>query len=197
MFNYAPGLHLSISFEALLTLYPDLMAGVTLPGDLQRDLLEATIDDLGGGFSMLTTDGDRLSRLITAWSHRNQYKWNTLYKTMHLEYNPIENYRRNETETVDSSQSGTTGENMTGNVKNSSTAFNSTAERETGKSDTGENRSGNYADTGRTVRSVLAYGNIGVTSAQDMMKQEREVAEMDLYSIIARDFIRHFMIAVY
>ena len=51
---------------------------------------------------------------------------------------------------------------------------------------------------GTTERSVLAYGNIGVTSSQDMLTQELELAKIiQVVPIIVRSFIDRFCLEVY
>lgn len=197
MYNPVPGMHLNVSFSAFMEMFPESMDGITLPGDMEIYVLRSTIEDIADGFSMLSTNGFKLTDLFHAWSVRNQYKWNTLYKTMGFEYDPIENYRRHETESTGTTQSGNNAENMSGNDTQSSTAFNSYSETETGKTDRTEGRTGNYADSGQTDRNLLAYGNIGTTTTQQMINEERAVAMFDLYSIIARDFVKHFMVSVY
>ena len=51
---------------------------------------------------------------------------------------------------------------------------------------------------GSSERSVLAYGNIGVTTSQDMLTQEMEVAKIiQVVPIIIRSFIDRFCLEVY
>jgi hypothetical protein len=40
-------------------------------------------------------------------------------------------------------------------------------------------------------------GNIGVTTTQQMIKEEREMALFSIYDTIADSFIKHFCIALY
>lgn len=54
-------------------------------------------------------------------------------------------------------------------------------------------------DTGTvdTQRAFHAEGNIGVTSTQEMIKQQREVVEFDIYHYISQDFKAEFCVMVY
>ena len=66
----------------------------------------------------------------------NDYKYNTLYSTLNLDYNPIENYRMSETETIDrdvtttdsGTTSGTRGNTTTNNLTDTETLNLSDAE---------------------------------------------------------------------
>lgn len=49
-----------------------------------------------------------------------------------------------------------------------------------------------------TERTLHAYGNIGVTTAQEMLQQEIDlIPELDIYKVITDDFISAFCIGVY
>ena len=49
-----------------------------------------------------------------------------------------------------------------------------------------------------TERTVRAYGNIGVTTAQEMLRQELDlIPSLDIYQVITDDFISAFCIGVY
>ena len=51
---------------------------------------------------------------------------------------------------------------------------------------------------GTTERTVLAFGNIGVTSSQDMLTQEIEIAKiLNVIPVIIQSFINRFCIQVY
>ena len=51
---------------------------------------------------------------------------------------------------------------------------------------------------GTTERTVLAYGNIGVTTSQEMLTQEMEIAKIiNVIPIIIESFKNRFCIMVY
>lgn len=55
-----------------------------------------------------------------------------------------------------------------------------------------------HNDIDTTERSLRAYGNIGVTSSQDMVNQELDlIPRLDIYKIITDDFIDAFCIGIY
>ena len=46
-------------------------------------------------------------------------------------------------------------------------------------------------------RTLKVHGNIGVTSSQDMIKQEREIADFDIIDIIVSEYKKKFCILIY
>ena len=53
------------------------------------------------------------------------------------------------------------------------------------------------ADTSESTRENHTSGNIGVTTTQKMIREEREIAEFNIYDRMIRDFINRFCIEVY
>lgn len=247
-----------------------------------------------------------MKNMIGLWSYKELPYWQRVYNAAQLEYNPIENYRRNESETIEDDRSEThsgadvnratgtdslarTGTDTftdsgseslarTGTVENASTGSDTTegtseTSSELGGNDrTDHNISGydsntlvansedetyygktedtsseaestttygrtdtqtlntldsttfgkvttetlNTTDTtthgktdtfthgekidhdGTTTRTVLAYGNIGVTTSQEMLTQEMEIAKIiNVIPIIIDSFKNRFCLMVY
>ncbi len=59
----------------------------------------------------------------------------------------------------------------------------------------GENRTEESTDT--FEKEVYIHGNIGVTTSQQMIQQERDIANFDVVDIIVREYINEFCIMVY
>ena len=180
--------------------------------------------------------------IIGIWSKKEVPYWDRIYKASLLEYDPIENYRRNETETIEDgkteehsgtdtntaggsdstsgSSSSTDQESGTDTVTNKVTGFDSNTLVTHDSSDTlyghkntntatGSNTN-TYGRTdsfrhgekieheGSTERSLLAYGNIGTMTSQDMLTQEVEVAKIiQVVPIIIESFKNRFCLMVY
>ena len=157
---------------------------------------------------------------IGMWSRKNQYNWKKLYDTTLLEYNPIENYDRVEDWTDTDSETGTNSRdnNITNTISNEvmnsgtvteqNTAFNAGLAdhaKEISDSDTTTNSSGSTTEkeSGTSKRDVThkrtgrAHGNIGVTTSQQMIQSEREVAMFNIYDVIAESFVENFCLMVY
>jgi len=83
-------------------------------------------------------------------------------------------------------------------ITNASTTDTGTVQHSGSTSDTGTVQdSGQSTDTGTISRSRIEKGNIGVTTTQQMIKEEREIAEFNLVNYIVRSFIERFCLLVY
>ena len=92
---------------------------------------------------------------------------------------------RDQTETTDRDTTETTDRDTTV-TRDRDVTFG--RERETGR--TG-------SSSGSHSRSLRAYGNIGVTTSQQMLKEELEVRKLDIYNLIVEEFIFYFCLRVY
>ena len=183
-----------------------------------------------------------MKNMIGLWSYKEMPYWQRVYDASQLEYNPIENYRRNENETVidDRSEEHSGSDVNTAGGSDSSTGTAQSQEIE-GGTDTTKNKISGYdsntlvdnteastqyghtvgsgsnasnsttygrTDTlrhgekidhdGRTERRMLAYGNIGVTTSQEMLTQELEIAKIiNVVPIIIESFKDRFCLMVY
>lgn len=83
-------------------------------------------------------------------------------------------------------------------TNNLTDAVNGSATRTVNLSDNSqgtETLTRNLQDT--VERSIRAYGNIGVTTTQQMIDAERETVKFDMYKIICDDFIDAFCVFTY
>ena len=180
--------------------------------------------------------------IIGIWSKKEVPYWYRVYSASKLEYNPIENYRRNEDETITddkteqhsgtdtgsqggsdtqtTSSSGSSTESGTDTISNKISSYDSNLlldhdssatvyghavnDTGSGSATTQYNRTNSLQHgekiehDGTTTRNVLAYGNIGVTTSQDMLTQEMEVAKIiNVIPIIIDSFINRFCLLVY
>lgn len=199
-----------------------------------------------------------MKNIIGIWSKKELPYWQRIYDASLLEYNPIENYRRTETETI---EDGRTEEHSGNDVSRASGSDSNTAsgsDTNTGNSNSTDTESGsdtttnkvsgydsntlvdnssseidyghvntNYASgsntqsygrvdtqqygrtdtvthgekiehTGESERSVLAFGNIGVTTSQQMLTQEIEIAKIiNVIPVIIDSFKNRFCLTIY
>lgn len=108
-----------------------------------------------------------------------------LYATTTAEYNPIENYNMVE-EGSDSGESSASGSNS-----DSSTSYNSTTPNLTDSSESSSSASSSSS------HSLTRSGNIGVTTTQQMLQQERDIAEYDFLHHVAELIIDNFTQSLY
>lgn len=174
------------------------------PMQLQYDILSECAE-----LEILFPHVDTFKHILGAWSSGKKFKWEKLYNTMTMDYNPINNYDRSEewddTNTNTHNTTNTTATNTTTNASTEQkvSAYNvstyqpdniatssGTGTQQATNTDSGTNNSTNK-------RKGRAYGNIGVTTTQQMIAQERDIADFDIYSIIVDDFKNRFCILVY
>lgn len=177
---------------SIITLYkykPDLFDLLHIPKQLDR---EALIDELCmtiGELNLIITDPDVLKLAIDRWSRTRVDVWQHLYDTTQYEYNPIWNkdgvYK--ETEKAKSKSS------LDGTDLNDRSAYNSTNYQPVDRTKIDHDTTGEA----EVVREREEHGNIGVTTTQQMIKEEREIAEFSLYKMIIEEFMHRFCIMVY
>ena len=67
----------------------------------------------------------------------------------------------------------------------------------TGRQDIDRNLERDTTDTGTVKHERIEQGNIGLTSTQDLISQERQIALFNVMDVIIKDFIKRFCLAVY
>lgn len=183
-----------------------------------------------------------LKTAIGLWSNVQFLTWDRVYTAMNLEYNPIENYDRQETETTTgtrahsgkdtTTRSGTVSEtgSTTGSTQGTASESGTTTNKIAGfdsttlvdhDSSTGSNtRQASDSSTGSSTRSgsdsstqelthgeqiadsgsrtSRIHGNIGVTTSQQMLQSELDLApNLNIYQYITADFRKRFCVEVY
>ena len=230
-----------------------------IPEALNRqDLIENLLVELAE-LEVLYPNPVVMKNLIGVWSNKQLDIWQRLYATTQYEYNPIENYDRQESGTDSGTDTAThTGtDSRTESIRDGGTegvastiakggqdsitgtdtkghwkaAFDSTASgdddglvketrdqddgttttvygnTETGNSTTtfgktqsvteGKTYGSQLASTKSGTHTLRAHGNIGVTTTQEMIRQQREIETFNIYDIIIDDFRNRLCILVY
>lgn len=147
--------------------------------------------------------------------------WNALYKTLSLEYNPIENYSMTETENVQDTHKGTIESN--GNNTNTYTettlvndtsnnqlwGFNSTdsvnSDKQTGDTtrDVESTVDNTHKNTDRETKDITSdrtlkrSGNIGVTTSQQMIESERQLWLWNFFESVFSDIDKILVLKIY
>lgn len=198
----------------MLEIHPDLLDNLQIPEGIDADLLKDNIIAECAELEILYADYSFFSYAIGVWSEKQLPVWNRMKNAIDLEYNPLENYDRIEewTDAETNSRSATTsstgsskidrggsqnhyvnGYNSGGQVMQSSDTDHSADTTTTGTSVNGNemgNRNANH--NGRT------HGNIGVTTSQQMLTAELDLApRVNMYDVITRDFRNRFCLLVY
>ena len=169
--------------------YEEYKDGLFTSHELDKSLLISNICMECSDLQLIYPDWDYMQGLIGMWSATELPVWTKLYKTTMFEYNPLWNVDADITESSSGSNSGTTGGSTTESVAgyNSSTMVDHTKDTSSGSS------SGSWSETHTTRRT----GNIGVTSSQELLERERNVAQFNMYKYIVDSFKKRFCILVY
>lgn len=191
----------------------DLFSLLKLPEGIDKDTLVGNILLRGGEFECVYSDPSFIQNAIAIWSSKWYRTFDKWVKALALEYNPIENYDRQEEwtdnrEKKDSAEDDTTG---TSNVKDKGTsenkvsAFDSSDYQPSGKNETDNTtdstNTGNMKHSGEesedSAHKGRIHGNVGVTTSQQMLVSELELAEWNLYEHITDIFLSEFVIPIY
>ena len=209
-----------MTVEGLYNYKNTLFSEFEVPNGMDKQIAIDTICMRSRELEVLYPNLEFFSMRIGMWSRKNQYNWKKLYDTTLLEYNPIENYDRMEDWTETDSETGTNSRNNdirntisnevtnSGNVTEQNTAFNAgladhakeisnNNTNSNGSGSTTENESGTSKRDLTHKRTGRTHGNIGVTTSQQMIQSEREVAMFNIYDIIAESFVENFCLMVY
>ena len=142
---------------------------------------------------------------IEHWSAARMPTWQRVQKALTLEYNPIENYDRFSEWTrendEDSTLSGSTSTSSEAGNERSVQGFDSEQFEPAEKSDSSSSAKSSDSSTGKVKRSETynehTHGNIGVTTSQQMLMAEIDVAEINIYDYICKDFREYYCLEVY
>lgn len=191
-----------------LTLYgmykydPTLFDGVVLPDGMDKTLMVNQIIRQSGDLFPYYQVPPQVKTAITEWFTRRKDNFAKLWQGFTAEYNPIENYDRQEdsTETPNithtlsnSGQDASTNEadvqgyNGTDYVPNSRTKSSGTS-----------STNGTDTESGTRTYTSRIHGNIGVTTSAQMLEGELALRKsMDIYALIAAEFETDNLIQVY
>ena len=171
----------TLSLLGLYSYNGTIFDALTLPDGLVRDDVINSILMECAELEIMYPNPDQLRELVGIWSKGMQYAWSGLLKSTQFEYDPIENYNRNE-EWEDSGSAQGIG-------KNTVAGFNSVEMVDSN----GNTTNSSYSST----HKAHLYGNIGVTTSQEMIEEERKVVRFNILDEIAQDFKRKFCVLIY
>ena len=191
----------------------DLFKNLELPEGIDKDTLVGNILMRGGEFEVMYSDPNFLQNLIGIWSKKWYRTFDKWVKALAIEYSPLENYDRmeewSETRNNHGSEttSGTLGRTTSdgGTSENKVSAYDSstyqpaeyTTVSNTGSvNDTTSGSSSTNFGEGIKHESKI-HGNIGVTTSQQMLESELQIAEWNLYEHITDLFLSEFVIPIY
>lgn len=188
----------TMSLLGLFNYDPDLFSEMSWPEEFPEDMHQVFIDNLlveTANLEILYPDPGFMSRMIAAWSAKQVSVWTKMYKTTKFEYDPIVNYDRTEDSTDTYDRTGTGNGHSDGFEAAFDTSLSTDEEgmTKTNKADT-TSRSTEKTENKHHLR---AFGNIGVTTTQQMIEEERRVSEFNIIDYMIKDFRQRFCLLVY
>lgn len=188
---------------------PTIFDLMNLPAGVDADQVRDNILLQSSDFEVLYPDPDFLKVAVKRWADKWYFTFEKWVKALAIDYDPLNNYDRyeeyedtgKETRADSGTSSGTTTSG--GTTQHDISAYDSSTMREDTKdttsasgSDSTTSSSNGSTDTSLKHKAHL-YGNIGVTTSQQMLEAELEVARFNLVDQITDCFMNEFCIRVY
>lgn len=191
------------------TIEDDLFEHLALPESLDREVVINQILITTGELPVAYPDYEFLKNQIRVWSNRKLPIFNHMVELLDTEFNPLHNYDRYEEiedgEEIEGSTSSETSGSSENDVTTTSkaTSYDSDTFKNTeqdvvdGETSTSTESSGSNESSRSYTHEAHLYGNIGVTTSVDMLKQAMEWYQTDIPQIIAEEFKCDFCIGIY
>lgn len=209
----------TVSYLGLYNYDSTIFDDFALPNSVasrKAEFVDEILSELGQ-LEALYPNAEVFKRILKAWSNTRLTEWQRVETALTAEYNPIHNFDRNEDysdtntekETGKSNSTSSTESNANGTNENteSETAFNTESFKNRTKNagtDTASSTASATNESNNTVtretkvqHTAHLYGNIGVTTSQQMINEELAMRRGDLESYIIEDFKHRFCIMVY
>lgn len=191
-----------------------ILDNMQLPDGVDADLVKASILFDCAELEILYPDPTFLKMLVGVWSTKELPVWTRVNNAINLEYNPIENYDRKEEWTegeegnraIERNSSGNSASTGEDESKHYVYGFNTQGDvnqsRDTSENSNTVNTSGQ--ETGEETNSVdrehsgRVHGNIGVTTSQQMLQSELDIApKLNIVEYITQSFKQRFCLLIY
>ena len=180
-----------ISILALYNYDSEIFDQLELPEDADRQTIIDKILIDNAELSLVYTEPETVKVLIGNWSKIHSPNWARIMEALAAEYDPISNYDRHElwTDTGSSSTQQSTGTTRKVAGWNNDSALTPSE---------GVDSSGSGSASNTNTRTGRAYGNIGVTTSQQMVMEEVKLrGTITLAEVISKSFKNNFCILVY
>jgi len=203
----------NLSIMGLYNFDSSVFNDLDVPTGIDKQVLIDTIIMECAEFELIYPDISIMKYAIKQWSAKEYWNWQKLYNTTNLSYNPIWNKDGtiSETETITHDDKTTvdgeviqTPDTTTTNTQRVS-AFNSSSYENrqedtqdiTGDVTTTDDTITTYENEHQRTYTRTETGNIGITTTQSMIREEREIDMFNIYDIICGSFKKRFCLLVY
>lgn len=182
---------------------------LVLPDGMDKQLYINNLLMETAEMEVLFSNPATMRSVVGIWSSAHLDSWNKMWNTTMLEYNPIENYDRQEDWTDNNQTNSKVQSKDVGTGKNHSTDISKAAGFDSGNlvtSGQNDNDSNNEStqignSEGNTNEELKhtgrVHGNIGVTTSQQMIEEERRVADWNMYDYLIDKFKQQFLLLIY
>lgn len=179
--------------------------GLTFPDGINKDDVVMNILLRGGEFEVLFANPEFMKGTFPMWSRKWAPTFEKWLAGIQAEYNPIENYDRHEYWKDTNNGSTTATDTTTATGGGTTTTDKAAYDSETyshvdqvGQS-TSSSSSSNAGSTASNTfeHSADIHGNIGVTTAAQMLEGHYAIAAWNLVEHITDIFLREYVIPVY
>lgn len=206
---------------SLLGLYnwdKSILDGLSVPEGVDKGVLINNMLRECAELEVIYPQPSALKFFVGEWAKERLPVWEKLAATLRYDYDPISNYDRREEWTDEDSEereeqssgrsSGGSSGNSSGESSTMTAGFNSADSNvpdgrnensEETHTESSAESSGETQSSGKrtATRRGRAYGNIGVTTTQQMIEEERRVSEFDIDHVIIREFKKTFCLLIY
>ena len=214
-----------LTLRAMYNYDNTLFANLTFPTGIDSQLAIDRILNKSEEFEVVYSDFDYLKDRIGIWSEIWERTFEKWVNALSIDYDPLFNYDRteeytdtrargyedNQTESSTSESDTITGSHTSSKTQQDVSAYDASAfsdnQLEDASADSNQFGSGRSSgdvsrDTSGNSNEVTQhrahlFGNIGVTTSQQMLTDELRIAEWNLYEHISDIFIDEFCILVY
>lgn len=185
------------SILALYNYDPTIFENLKLPAGVDKGQAVSTILLRNAELEILYTNPDIMKEAIGIWSAGRLKTWEKMYATLTVKYNPIWNKDGVITEDETTSGSLNHSGSASGTDEHSVSGYNSSGYVPADKTDTDTSNKYDDRSSGTRHYERKEQGNIGITTTQQMIKEEREIADFDIYQYISDDFMQRFTVMVW
>ena len=199
-----------IGLESFLNPEHSVFENATFPEGINLDTLKGAIFLRCQEFELLYSDPDFMIAAVNIWAKKNYWTFDKWLKLLTKQYDPLYNkdYYEETHDTHEGAASGTsstTDSNTSSRTdKHSEKAYNTGSGyneiiKDESSGSSGGTTSGSFGNNDSYVEghTYHGYGNIGITSAQELFLKEVDVARFNLYQQIADLFCNEFCIMGY
>lgn len=196
-----PGVNRAYELEE----HDSIFSGVELPEGIDAETLFNRILFRAGEFSVMYDDIYFIHEEILNFFKCHYFTFDRWIKALNKEYDPLENYNRTEAYMGGNSHANSNSSQSSGSASGTNTltkaSYNSSSynpyEQESNSSSDSGSMSGSDSGSFSEQHTLKAYGNIGVTTSQQMLEAELKVAEFSIYDRIADMLVSQICIMVY